>query len=76
MGERILRLKGLVNVAGEPGPRAIHAVQHALYPPARLAAWPDGDRGTRIVVIGRDLEERAVAQIFDSFTRACAQAPR
>ena len=34
MGERILRLKGLVNVAGEAGPRAIHAVQHALYPPA------------------------------------------
>ena len=42
----ILRLKGLVNV-GEPGPRAVHAVQHALYPPARLAAWPDADRSTR-----------------------------
>jgi G3E family GTPase len=69
MGAKILRLKGLVNVAGEPGPRAVHAVQHALYPPARLAAWPDADHGTRIVVIGRDLEEAAVARILDSFTR-------
>jgi G3E family GTPase len=76
MGAKILRLKGLVNVAGEPGPRAVHAVQHALYPPARLAAWPDADHGTRIVVIGRDLEEAAAARILDSFTRTSAISPR
>ncbi|HEY4998150.1 MAG TPA: GTP-binding protein, partial [Usitatibacter sp.] len=75
MGAKILRLKGLVNVAGEPGPRAVHAVQHALYPPARLPAWPDADRGTRIVVIGRDLEERPIAQILDSFTRISENPP-
>jgi len=69
MGDRMLRMKGLVSVAGEPGPRAVHAVQHALYPPARLAAWPDADRATRLVFIGRDLEEAAVARILDSFTR-------
>jgi G3E family GTPase len=76
MGAKILRLKGLVNVAGEPGPRAVHAVQHALYPPARLAAWPDADHGTRIVVIGQDLEEAAAARILDSFTRTSAISPR
>ncbi|MFZ3324330.1 MAG: GTP-binding protein [Usitatibacter sp.] len=65
MGERILRMKGLVNVAGEAGPRAIHAVQHALYPPARLSAWPDDDHTTRMVFIGRDLEEAAVARILE-----------
>lgn len=65
MGERILRMKGLVNVEGEPGPRAIHAVQHALYPPARLPAWPDEDHTTRMVFIGRDLEETAVARILE-----------
>jgi G3E family GTPase len=69
-GARILRMKGLVAVAGEPGPRAVHMVQHALYPPARLAEWPDDDHTTRVVFIGRDLEERAVAQILDSFIRA------
>jgi len=69
MGERILRMKGLVSVAGEPGPRAVHMVQHALYPPARLPAWPDADRATRLVFIGRDLEEAAAGRILDSFTR-------
>ncbi len=67
LGDRILRMKGLVNVAGEPGPRAVHAVQHTLYPAARLAAWPDADRRTRLVFIGRDLEESAAAPILNSF---------
>jgi G3E family GTPase len=67
LGERILRLKGLVNVRGEPGPIAVHAVQHTLYPPARLPAWPDEDRRTRLVFIGRDLEESAIDPILKSF---------
>ncbi len=75
MGERILRMKGLVAVAGEPGPRAVHAVQHAMYPAARLAAWPDADHATRLVFIGRDLEESAVAHILDSFTRDPSASP-
>ena len=66
-GDRILRMKGLVNVPNEAGPRAIHAVQHTLYPAARLAAWPDADRSTRIVFIGRGLDEAEVAGILDSF---------
>jgi G3E family GTPase len=76
LGERILRMKGLVHVAGEPGPRAVHAVQHAMYPPARLPQWPDADRSTRIVFIGRDLEEGAVARILDAFTGETATHPR
>lgn len=67
-GDRILRLKGLVNVAGDAAPTALHAVQHTLYPPAKLADWPDNDHRTRLVFITRDLEEAAVAQMLDSFT--------
>jgi G3E family GTPase len=63
-GDRVLRMKGLVNAAGEPGPRAVHAVQHTLYPSARLPAWPSEDRSTRLVFIGRRLEEREVAGIL------------
>ena len=78
-GDRILRLKGLVNVAGQAAPTALHAVQHTLYPAARLAAWPDADRRTRLVFITRDLEEGAIAQILESFTGAArydtARAP-
>jgi len=65
MGGRILRMKGLVNVQGEAGPRAIHAVQHALYPPARLPTWPDDDHTTRMVFIGRDLEPATVARTLE-----------
>jgi G3E family GTPase len=63
-GERVLRMKGLVNAAGEPGPRAVHAVHHTLYPSARLPAWPSEDRSTRLVFIGRGLEEPEVAGIL------------
>jgi G3E family GTPase len=66
-GDRILRLKGLACLAGEPNPVAVHAVQHTLYPPARLPAWPDADRRTRLVFIVRDLEESFVAQTLNSF---------
>jgi G3E family GTPase len=63
-GERVLRMKGLVNATGEPGPRAVHAVQHTLYPSARLPAWPSEDHTTRLVFIGRGLEESEVAGIL------------
>jgi G3E family GTPase len=53
-----------VNASGEPGPRAVHAVQHTLYPSARLPAWPSEDHTTRLVFIGRGLEEREVAGIL------------
>ncbi len=72
-GERILRLKGLVNAVGAQGPIAVHAVQHTLYPPAQLPAWPDADRRTRIVFIVRDLEESFVARTLESFAPAPAE---
>src|SRR5690606_33668154 len=58
-GERILRVKGLLNVAGDPQPRVVQCVQHAVYPPSSLPAWPEegpyADRRSRIVLIGRKL---------------------
>jgi G3E family GTPase len=72
-GERILRLKGLVNCVGGEGPVAVHAVQHTLYPPARLPQWPDADRRTRLVFIVRDLEESFVAHTLNSFVPVPAE---
>lgn len=51
----ILRLKGVVHVEGMKHPFALHGVQHIFHPPVPLSHWPEGDRTTRIVVIGRDL---------------------
>lgn len=68
-GERLLRIKGVLDLAGEPRPVAIHAIHHTFHPPAALSAWPDATRGSRIVFITRDLPREAVQ---DSW-RAAAQ---
>ncbi|VVE78520.1 cobalamin biosynthesis protein CobW [Pandoraea sputorum] len=39
-GDDLLRLKALVDVAGESGPVVIHGVQHRLHPPETLSSWP------------------------------------
>ncbi|MFC7398329.1 CobW family GTP-binding protein [Chelatococcus sp. GCM10030263] len=54
-GADILRVKGIVHLEGSPGPTVIHGVQHLVHPPRHLAAWPDEDRRSRIVVIGRNI---------------------
>lgn len=76
-GDRILRIKGLLNVAGDPLPRVVQCVQHAAYPPASLPAWPDhppyDDRRSRLVFIVRELPCREVVDILGSL---CGQAPQ
>jgi G3E family GTPase len=66
-GDRLLRLKGVLNVAGTERPVAVHAVQHMFHPPVELAAWPDADRRSRLVFITRDLSEAAIRDQFAAF---------
>lgn len=64
-GEKLLRVKGLVEFSDRPGgPAAVHAVQHTLYPPRWLEGWPDADRASRLVFIVRDLEPDEILQRF------------
>lgn len=71
-GARLLRLKGLIATHEEPDrPLVVHAVQHALHPPQRLDAWPDGDRTTRLVFIVEDLDRNYIESIW----RAAAGEP-
>lgn len=67
-GERILRIKGLLAVAGDPQPRIVQCVQHVAYPPTSLAAWPAqgpyADRRSRLVFIVRELQAQAVADVL------------
>ncbi len=69
-GERLLRVKGIVHVAGESAPRVIQCVHHLRYPDAALPAWPDGARDTRLVFIVRDLDPAVVARAFACFCAA------
>ena len=64
-GENLLRLKGIIELAEDPSrPLVVHAVQSILHPPARLAAWPDATRGTRLVLITLDMPEDYVRRLF------------
>ena len=67
-GERLLRMKGIICLAEDPDrPLVIHAVQTMMHPPARLKAWPDADRRTRLVVIAKDMPEEFVRGLFNAF---------
>jgi G3E family GTPase len=59
-GRDLLRMKGVVNVEGLPGPVVVHGVQHVIHPPVRLAAWPDQDQRTRIVFITQNIPRVAL----------------
>lgn len=67
-GEKLLRVKGIVLLEDDPErPLVIHGVQQIFHPPVRLAAWPEGVRETRLVMIVKDLPESYVQQLFNAF---------
>lgn len=69
-GERLLRVKGLVQLAERPDePLVVHGVQHVFHPPQRLAAWPSADRRSRLVFIVRDIERAEIARTFRKFVQ-------
>ena len=59
-GDRLLRVKGVLNVAGESQPLVIHGVHRTFHPPTLLARWPGDDRRSRLVFITRDLDRAEV----------------
>lgn len=70
-GEKLLRVKGLLNLKGEAQPVVVHGVQHSFHPPTRLAAWPEGDdRRSRLVFILQDLEPAVVEKGLRAFLEA------
>jgi G3E family GTPase len=66
-GENLLRIKGILNVAGETAPIAVHGVQHLFHPPVMLEGWPDQDRHSRLVFITRDIPRETLLASFQSF---------
>ena len=66
-GADILRVKGILDIAGSAAPVAVHGVQHLVHPPVHMAAWPDGERLSRIVFIVRGLERASVERSLRAF---------
>jgi len=61
-GPDLLRLKGIVNVEGEPV--VVQGVQHLFHAPVTLEQWPSDDRSTRMVFITRNIGPATVRRLF------------
>jgi G3E family GTPase len=66
-GADLLRVKGMLKVAGVAGPVVVNAVQHLVHPPIHLEAWPEDWQQPRLVFIVRDLARADIERSFAAF---------
>jgi len=66
-GDKILRVKGLLSIAGCAQPAVLHAVQHLVHPVLHLDAWPDAQRTSTLVFITEGLARDSVETSFARF---------
>jgi G3E family GTPase len=74
LGAGLLRVKGLVNIAEEPGrPAVIQGAQHLLHTMAWLDRWPDSDQRTRIVFITQGIASENLKDVIALLDRVSAR---
>ena len=66
-GENVLRIKGMLNIAGVADPVLVNGVQHVVHPPTHLDGWPDADRRSRIVFIVRGIAQERIEASLAAF---------
>jgi G3E family GTPase len=71
-GDKVLRVKGILNISGETAPVAIHGVQHLVHNPVHMQRWPDEDRRSRIVFIVDGLDPDLIRRSLAAFNGAVA----
>ena len=76
LGERLLRCKGIMEIADSGEVVFIQGVQRMFHPPQRLAAWPDADHRGRLVCITRDVEERELRRTLGALALASGTDPK
>jgi G3E family GTPase len=72
-GEAMLRVKGILNIAGSETPVAVHGLQHLVHPPVHMAAWPDEDRSSRLVFIVDGLDSMVIERSLAAFLGIAAR---
>ncbi len=74
LGSSLLRVKGLVNVAEEPGrPAVIQGAQHLLHTMTWLDRWPDADTRTRVVFITHGIVRDRLTEMIELLDRVSAR---
>ena len=66
-GEKILRVKAILNIVDVETPIAVHGVQHIIHPPVHLDSWPDSSRESKLVFIVRDLNPEKIKNSLTKF---------
>jgi G3E family GTPase len=66
-GDNVLRVKGILNIAGEAAPVAIHGVRYLVHDPVHMGAWPDSDRRSRVVFIVDGLDPDLIRRSLAAF---------
>jgi G3E family GTPase len=66
-GKNLLRLKGIIHAADQTAPLAIHAVHFTPYPPTLLEGWHEEVATSRIVIIGKGLNELEIRKALMKF---------
>ena len=66
-GKNLLRLKGIIHAADQDAPLAIHAVHFTPYPPTLLTGWNEESPHSRIVIIGKGLNELEIRNALTTF---------
>lgn len=70
LGPSLLRVKGLVNVADEPGrPAVVQGAQHLLHNLTWLPCWPDDDHRTRVVFITQGVPSAELDEMISLLDR-------
>jgi G3E family GTPase len=65
-GPDLLRVKGIVNVDGQPV--VVQGVQHIFHPPVPLDRWPSMDKDSRLVFITRNISADTIRGLFLAVT--------
>ncbi|HTK35248.1 MAG TPA: GTP-binding protein [Caulobacteraceae bacterium] len=74
LGPNLLRVKGLVAVAEEPGkPAVLQGAQHLLHNLTWLDAWPDADHRTRIVFITQNMPKADLEEMVSLLDRVATR---
>jgi len=72
-GERFLRVKGILDIAGSERPVVLQGVGSGFSPPTTLDAWPQGARQSRLVFIFKDIDKTALETTFRAMVIAPAE---
>jgi G3E family GTPase len=67
-GDKVLRIKGILQISGIEQPVVLQGVHHSMYPPELLSSWSRVGHGGRLVVIVDRLERSVVDEAVQSCT--------